>query len=103
MYEWNKSRKLVYWGAGEVGRRCVSKYSYIRPCFIVDSYIKESALFDISIVNPKEIIDWSEYFIVITVEKKDVIKELLDSKGLKEKEDYIEYEVFFEIPAVFKY
>lgn len=99
MYEWNQNRKLIYWGAGEVGRKCLSRYSHVRPQFILDSNPQEIADFHIKVINPDTIEDWKEYYIVITVENKSVIKGILEKKGLQENKDYKDYEVFFEIPA----
>lgn len=99
MYKWDKARKLVYWGAGDVGKKCLKKYTEIKPAFVIDSFVSKTIIGNTNIVRPDLITNWKEYFIVITVDNKQVIKKILLDRGLKENEDFIEYEIFFEIPA----
>lgn len=97
MYKWDKNRKIVYWGTGEIGKRCVENYKEIQPLFFLDSYANNIVGYDYNVFSPTQIKDWSKYFVVITVENRTVIVEWLESQGLKENVDYIGFEEFFSL------
>lgn len=86
-------KKLVYWGAGKIGRRCL-RIGDEKPSYFIDCTPKES-IDGIPVKTPEEIEDWQEVFIVITTKYYSDIKEKLLAKNLFEGKDFSDYKVFF--------
>ena len=55
---------------------------------------------NVPVAAPENIMDWSLYFVIIAVEKDQEIRDRLSGCGLKEKEDYMGFQQFLELPSV---
>ena len=96
MYKGDNKTTIVYWGAGEIGKTCIRCHPEVKPEFIIDSYSEDNQYQGISIKRPFEVEEWSEIFVVITVEKRDEIEKYLAKRGLTFGKDYIGYENLFD-------
>lgn len=90
-------KKLVYWGIGRVGKKCMEYYPDKPPQFLLDSHCTDKEYKGIPIYNPKDIKDWKKLYIVITIADNALIKEFLKQKKLVEKEDFQDFRDFFDI------
>lgn len=87
--------KLVYWGAGNIGKACLSYHPNIKPEFFIDSNWGTGSIQNIPVKKPDEIADWDKIFIVITSTAIEEIATLLNSKMLKKNQNYMNYKEFF--------
>lgn len=94
----NGKKYLAFWGGGAVGRACLDNYPDTKPDYIIDSFAKEIPENNIQVIHPDSIDKWEDFYIVITIVDKAEVKRYLEKKGLKDNEDFIDFELFFEIP-----
>lgn len=90
-------KKLVYWGIGRIGKKCIEYFADKNPQFLIDSHCTDKEYKGIPVYNPGDIKDWKELYIVITVADNIPIKDFLKEKKLIEKEDFQDYRNFFDI------
>lgn len=91
-------KKIVYWGAGSIGKMCLELYPDIRPEFFIDSNWENGTFNGISVKKPDEITQWEELFIVITLTTAaDDIEKILNSKKLIKNQNYTSCQEFFGI------
>lgn len=95
-----EGRKLIFWGVGEVCKNCLLYHPDVTPEFFVDSFSKQEMFEGKKIVNPNEIINWKEYFVVITIDRYSAVKDVLTSYGLEENTDFCHYLLFFDKESV---
>lgn len=90
--------KLVYWGAGNIGKLCLKLHPEIRPEFFIDSNWEMGDCEGIPVKKPNEVQYWDEIFVVITTTDAafDSIAKTLNRKNLIQNQDYVGYQVFFK-------
>lgn len=93
--EYNKDKKLVFWGVGNICNECLKEWPEIRPVFFVDSRKGGTIIEGVPVISPEDISNWSDYFINITVQNHKEIKEILRKKGLIEGVDFVDYNEFY--------
>ena len=95
-----KDRKIAVWGTGNKCKFLLSHSLPWEPDLFIDSYKKQDTLMDVPVAAPENIIDWSLYFVIIAVEKDQEIRDRLSGCGLMEKEDYMGFQQFLELPSI---
>lgn len=90
-------KKLVYWGIGRIGKKCMEYFDDKHPQFLIDSHCTDKEYKGIPIYNPRDIKNWNELYIVITIADSALIKEFLTQKKLVEGADFQEFRDFFDI------
>lgn len=92
-------RKLVYWGAGDIGRLCAEQYPDVKPDFFIDSNrgTEMRTYCGVPVKTPDEIEDWGEIFVVITLTAIGEIEKILQEKKLVRNNDYARYKDFFSV------
>ncbi len=84
-----KDRKLALWGIGKNGEKLLNYPLF--PDIMIDNdpdkYYKMKN--NIPVVPSDEIINWEEYFVVVTPQFSEKINEILCNKGLKKGENYL--------------
>lgn len=53
-------KKLVYWGIGKIGKKCIEYFADKNPQFLIDSSCTDKEYKGIPIYNPEDIKDWNE-------------------------------------------
>lgn len=96
-----KNKKLVYWGAGNIGRVSIEYNSETEPCFFIDLRTEVTDFFGKKVIHPNEITDWKEYFIVVTHKGYRETFQFLNSIGLEFEVDYNSYVDFFGIDMIY--
>lgn len=90
--------KIVYWGAGSIGKMCLKLYPDIQPEFFIDSNWEKGLFCDIPVKKPEEIEQWDGLFIVITLMTAvNDIEKILNSKKLIKNQNYVRCQEFFGI------
>lgn len=90
--------KIVYWGAGSIGKMCLELHPEIQPEFFIDSNCESGKFYNIPVKKPNEIAQWNELFIVITLTTAaDDIEKILISKKLTKNKHYARCQDFFGI------
>ncbi len=92
--------RLVYWGAGKIGKLCLKQFTNTCPEFFIDSYWENGTFYDISVKRPDEIEKWDELFIVITTTAFEEIEAILINKKLVRNKNYSSYQDYFCIKKV---
>ena len=87
-------KNIVCWGAGDIYKKCILNYPDFNPIFVVDKD-PDKKIDGMIVVQPSQIMNFSEIFIVITTIKQESIIKYLNGLGLKEYEDYIGFEKYF--------
>ncbi|NBH36025.1 hypothetical protein D3Z58_21455 [Clostridiaceae bacterium] len=95
-----KDRKIAVWGTGNRCKFLLSHNLPWEPDLFIDSYKKQDTFMNVPVAAPENIMDWSLYFVIIAVEKDQEIRDRLSGCGLKEKEDYMGFQQFLELPSV---
>ncbi len=90
-------RKLAFWGIGYVYNNIRKWYGEIIPDVFIDTYSKRKEYYGVKVLNPRDIDNWKEYFIVITTDAFDQIKHNLNEEGLEKDKDYALYREYFGI------
>lgn len=89
--------KIVYWGAGSIGKMCLKLYPDIQPEFFIDSNWEKGLFCDIPVKKPEEIEQWDGLFIVITLMTAvNDIEKILNSKKLIKNQNYVRCQEFLE-------
>lgn len=95
-----KDRKIAVWGTGNRCKFLLSHNLPWEPDLFIDSYKKQDTFMNVPVAAPENIMDWSLYFVIIAIEKDQEIRDRLSGCGLKEKEDYMGFQQFLELPSV---
>lgn len=84
-------RKLLFFGAGQNCQRLFENVHSIPVALIVDNDKTKQgmAINGVRVSYAKDIVNWREYFIIVTCNMADAIGEQLCGFGLKKGEDYI--------------
>ncbi|MCM1174213.1 MAG: hypothetical protein NC341_04090 [Blautia sp.] len=90
--------KLVYWGAGNIGKLCLKLHPDVRPEFFIDSNWEAGECEGISVKKPEEVQCWDEIFVVITTTDAafSSIAQMLNRRNLIQNQNYVGYQAFFE-------
>lgn len=91
-----EDRKIAIWGMGRVGNRFVEDHPEIKVDIIIDKNVKNK---DTGIISPEQIMDWNEYFTIITVTNYHEIVDYLQSHNLKEYVDFVTYSEYEMRPS----
>lgn len=98
LYTMETKRKIAFWGAGDVGKKCLQEFTEgIYSGLHVDKIIDNNALNikiqgGVEVIHPSMIVDWKDYYIILTVnEVYDEIESQLNKLGLMREHDYIGY------------
>lgn len=94
-----RHRKIAVWGTGLTAKK-LSDYNveWNTDCYI-DTYKTTEQFNGIGVRSPKEITNWKDYFIIIAVVKDQEIVEYLQEKNLKEKIDFVNYQLAVGLPS----
>ncbi|RRF94643.1 MAG: hypothetical protein DUD27_09235, partial [Lachnospiraceae bacterium] len=95
-----EKKPILIWGAGRKGEAFIRWNKWFDVEKVIDSNPKEEKLFGYQIVKPNDIIDWKDYFIIVTVVKNDDIINFLESKGLVYNKDYCKFYDFMSYPSM---
>lgn len=95
-----KDRKIAVWGTGNRCKFLLSHNLPWEPDLFIDSYKKQDTFMNVPVAAPENIMDWSLYFVIIAIEKDQEIRDRLSGCGLKEREDYMGFQQFLELPSV---
>lgn len=92
-------KKIAIWGTGVVAKEfeLYSKELDI-DCYI-DTFRSNHTFLGIRILEPMEIENWEEYFVIIAVNKDKMIKKNLQEYGMKEGIGYISYQKISGLPS----
>ncbi|MBY0011671.1 glycosyltransferase [Paenibacillus typhae] len=92
------SRKLVYFGAGKIGRDVLAEYPDLPVSFFLDNDGQNSGKFllDKEIRHPDLIENWKDYYIIITTYSLEIEKQLRDL-GLQKYKDFINFQEILKI------
>ena len=84
-------RALLFFGAGYNCQRMLDIVGNIPNALIVDNDMAKrgTVLNGIQVVYAKDIINWKEYFVIVTCAKTEDIEKQLREIGLQKSEDYI--------------
>ena len=88
----SKARKILLFAAGSKCRKLINIIDDISVAAIADNNPDKSGMIfknGIKVVDPKEIKNWSEYFIIVTCVKTDEIEDQLQKFKLEKEADYI--------------
>lgn len=93
-----KKRKIIFFGAGNNCKKLFNMADNISDALVVDNDVKKKGIVfcDIQVKSVGDILNWQEYFVVVTCWESDEIEKQLCSYGLAREEDYIlmrEYEI----------
>ena len=87
------NRKVVMWGAGKIGGKCLAAYGN-KIEFVID-HNKKITMFEGKKVFSPEEITLKDYFIVVASwDYYAEIRTELESKGLEENKDFVHYNAF---------
>lgn len=89
-------KEIVFWGTGNVCRQCLSEHPEVMPSFFIDSFSNQRYINGRKVKHPEEIVDWTNYFVVITIVEFESIEEILEEKKLKRNINFCDYKTFFE-------
>lgn len=95
-----KNRKIAVWGIGNMCRFLLKHDLPWSPDVFIDTYKKQDAFMDIWVRDPKDIMDWKRYYIIIAVAQDEEIRCRLREYGLKESVDFMGYRDVLELPSV---
>lgn len=89
-------RKFLLFGAGHKCKKLLTLLN-IPITWIVDNDKKKNGkkLYGIEIVAPKEVKDWSDYFVIVTCADTDEIEKQLLNLNLKKEEDFVFAKEYF--------
>ena len=99
----NVKKEIVCWGIGRICRNCLVNYPEVNPSFFIDSYAACKIFEGKTVKSPKEIDDWTKYYIIITIKSKKAkaeIEEFLIEKGLHKEQDFCTYDHFFTCQSI---
>lgn len=89
------SRRLVFWGIGNICETCLKWNENIIPDFYIDEKSDCIEFHGKKVVRSKDIKEWNKLLVIITVIDDVQIKKNLNDKGLVEGVDFISYRDFF--------
>lgn len=95
----NRDRKIVYWGAGFIGKCCLEYHPELNVAFFVDSNNGKSVIHGKEIKQPEQIKNWKNYFVIITVKNIEAVEQISDylmKMELIPDEDFCTYEKYFQ-------
>lgn len=91
-------KKLVYWGTGRICQYCLEQHQDYSPLFFIDSRPRGGMFWGKPVKSVDEIIDWSEYYIVIVISsavETFKIQKYLERKGMHNGKDFCTYREIF--------
>lgn len=93
------NRKVAIWGTGQIADAFLEwNLNYeIQVCF--DNYRSKEEFHGIAVKHPDQISDWNSYFIIIAVTKDVKIREQLESYGLVQGKDFVNYQKIIGQPS----
>lgn len=92
-------RKLAVWGTGQIAKAFSRWNSHYDIAAYIDNHKHMDIFCDIPVIEPEQITDWKEFFIIIAVEKDGDIRNQLSSYGLKPMEDFAGYQKIIGQPS----
>lgn len=95
-----KGRKTAVWGTGNMCRFLFRHRLPWQADVFIDTYRKEAFFQGKPVSLPDEISDWKEYYVIIAVADDHGIREYLLEQGLSEKEDFLSYAEFLNLPSI---
>lgn len=83
-----RNRKIAFWGGGRRCRRLFREGH--RADIIIDNNpaIRGGDVSGVPVLSPREISDWKQYYIVVTIVQYEEVKEQCMTMGLTEREDF---------------
>lgn len=91
-------KEIVYWGIGSICKMCIEHYPENVPSFFIDSNPGKRSFVGKEVKLPNEIINWWQYYIVITIKSSRAsaeVQKYLERIGLRKDEDFCTYEEVF--------
>ena len=92
-------RKLAVWGTGQIA----DFFTKWNQCYEVAAYFDNHKSAEIfygnPVIQPEQVNDWKEYFIVIAVTKDEDIRAQLQALGLRQGEDFLGYQKIIGQPS----
>lgn len=94
-----QKKKKVLWGTGRKANHFLRECSDIKVSKIIDSnpYVDEYNGY--TVFRPSQIEEWGNVFVFIAVADDENIRALLESKGMRENEDYVDTHVYETLPS----
>lgn len=87
----SRGRKLLLFGGGYKCQKLFRVVENLPAVLIADNDLTKqgTVLNDVQVRYAKDIVDWKQYFVIVTCDKTDTIEEQLCSLGLEKEADYI--------------
>lgn len=92
-------RKIAIWGTGQMADAFSKWNNNYQITAYFDNYKSTDTFRGIPVIQPGQVTDWKEYFIIVAVAKDNDIRNQLQSSGLKEKEDFVSYQKIIGQPS----
>lgn len=92
-------RKIAIWGTGKVSKEFCEKYPQYVPQIFIDTYPKSENFRGKNVIEPDNIDNWRDLFVIVCVEKDTAIREKLAEYGLTEKKDYTSFQTMTGMPS----
>lgn len=86
----SKNRKILLFGAGHNCKELLGAVGNMEVSIADNDITKQNmVLGGVQVKYAKDIIEWREYFVIVTCQETNEIEDYLCSLGLEKEEDYI--------------
>lgn len=92
-------RKLAVWGTGQIADFFTKWNQCYEVAAYFDNHKSAETFYGNPVIQPEQVNDWKEYFIVIAVTKDEDIRAQLQALGLKQGEDFLGYQKIIGQPS----
>lgn len=94
-----KNRRVAVWGTGLTAKKLAKYNTQWNPDCYIDTYKSTEQFNGIKVMFPNEIASWKDYFVIIAVVKDQEIIDYLQKQDLKEKKDFVNYQLIMGMPS----
>lgn len=93
------NRKLAVWGTGQIADAFTKWNRLYKIAAYFDNHKSKDTFYGTPVIQPGQVTEWRQYFIIIAVTKDDDIRTQLRSLGLEQGEDFVSYQKIIGQPS----
>lgn len=92
-------RKIAVWGTGQMAEAFAEWNQWYKLSAYLDNHKSADTFCGVPVLQPGQVADWKEYFIIIAVARDGDIRAQLQALGLRQGEDFVGYQKIIGLPS----